>query len=116
MGGGEPKSTPTPTPTPTDREELMELLKQVSSNSLDVGISKEPSGTKSMDRGYEQVKGEGRIYDQEGLAAVVDALSRIGIFDMAQPPEFLGRRHQPIDYILPMYPPNTMPEDIRVAF
>lgn len=48
-------------------------------------------------------------------ADLLGALKRIGIMDLATPPDYLGDKYQP-NYILPQYPPNTMPEDTRVAF
>ena len=57
-----------------------------------------------------------RIYDKKELERVMDALRRIGIFEMAQPPEYLGRRYMPVRYVLPSLPENMMPEDILRAF
>lgn len=56
--------------------------------------------------------GEKKVYDREGLAAVVDALNRIGAGELALPPEFLGKKYMPVNHVLPMLPTNTMPEDI----
>lgn len=57
-------------------------------------------------------RGDKKVYDKNELAAVVDALNRIGAGELALPPEFLGKKHMPVNHVLPMLPTNTMPEDI----
>jgi hypothetical protein len=56
-----------------------------------------------------------KIYDKKELGSLIDALNRIGISELALPPEFLGVRHAPKNYVLPKYPTNTLPEDVRFS-
>ncbi len=53
-------------------------------------------------------------YKGSELSDLVDALRRISATQMATPPDRLPP--EAMNYILPMYPPSTMPEDVRKAF
>ena len=59
--------------------------------------------------------GDRKVYDAKELQSLLDALDRIGISDLANPPTALGKRYQPVDYKLPQYPPS-LPEDTVPAF
>jgi len=70
----------------------------------------------AKDRNTRNSRGGSKVYDKKELEALISALSRIGIDEMANAPRELGRRYMPTNYILPMYPPNTMPEDVSYSF
>jgi hypothetical protein len=65
--------------------------------------------------GYIHDAGKGKIYDKKELGSLIDALNRIGISELALPPEFLGVRYAPKNYVLPKYPTNSLPEDVRFS-
>lgn len=66
-----------------------------------------------IDTGYRR-GGERNVYDQSEMQRVVDALRRIGIFELAAPPETIGR-HGAINYVLPSEP-ATLSEDTGFSF